>query len=225
MHLVHKTINMNHRARSSLSSLFSLKITHTDRSANINCAVYVTRGSSKCSKSRAKTVLIPIRVIHDHSYVITRFTTFSTQHSGCSRRHPEVNSTEQDMTIRHGGGVKLLLRCLQSIQCQYYLVFGVVKTVPLQSFARLRASPVPSLHPFYRRSPGNASAALPSATQTAQQQHGERSSIHIYCIYSVYVVSLLFISLVRAHVSQLAFFLSFFLASVFYEESDKSPTS
>lgn len=36
-------------------------------------------------------------------------------------------------------GVKLLLKCLQSIQCQYYLVFGVVfiKTVPLQSFEQL----------------------------------------------------------------------------------------
>lgn len=57
---------------------------------------------------------------------------------------------QQDRTVRHGGGVKLLLRCLQSIQCQYYLVFGVVKTVPLQSFARLRAlSPFPTLHPFF----------------------------------------------------------------------------
>lgn len=40
-------------------------------------------------------------------------------------------------------GVKLLLKCLQSIQCQYYLVFGVVyKTVPLQSFEELHI-------PFY----------------------------------------------------------------------------
>lgn len=41
----------------------------------------------------------------------------------------EINQTGQ--AVRHGGGVvKLLLKCLQSIQCQYYLVFGVV-TVPL----------------------------------------------------------------------------------------------
>lgn len=124
-----------------------------------------------------------------------------------------MDSAQQDRTIRHGGGVKLLLRCLQSIQCQYYLVFGVVKTVPLQSFARLRAFPIPSLHPFHRRSPEEMPPWHPlPRTQTAQQQHGERSSIHIYCIYSVYVVPLLFISLVRAHVSfWFAFLRPFFL--------------
>lgn len=53
-----------------------------------------------------------------------------------------MNSAEQDRRVWHGGSVKLLLKCLQSIQCQYYLVFGVVKTVPLQSFARLRAFPL-----------------------------------------------------------------------------------
>lgn len=126
-----------------------------------------------------------------------------------------MDSAEQYRMVQHGGGVKLLLRCLQSIQCQYYLVFGVVKTVPLQSFARLRASLVPSFHPFHRRSLRSASAAFSSATQTAQQQHGERSSIHIYCIYSVYVVPLLFISLVRARVSPwFAFFPPFLLTSL-----------
>lgn len=132
-----------------------------------------------------------------------------------------MDSTEQVRTIRHGGGVKLLLRCLQSIQCQYYLVFGVVKTVPLQSFARLRASvPPPLLSSLSQKS---RRGIFFSATQTAQQQHGERSSIHIYCIYSVYVVPLLFISRVRAHVSPwFALFFSPFLLAPFFYHKDKS---
>lgn len=60
------------------------------------------------------------------------------------------SDSSADRTVRraarHGGGVKLLLRCLQSIQCQYYLVFGVVKTVPLCSLSRDCASrSVPAL--------------------------------------------------------------------------------
>lgn len=96
---------------------------------------------------------------------------------------------------RHGGGVKLLLRCLQSIQCQYYLVFGVVKTVPLQSFARLRVPfrPCPLTLPFpllflsLVTTPllllSSSSSSLLCDT-TAQQQHGERSSIHIHIAFT-----------------------------------------
>lgn len=104
-------------------------------------------------------------------------------------------SRTQDRTVRHGGGVKLLLKCLQSIQCQYYLVFGVVKTVPLQSFARLRASsPVPSLPSFNIVAPENALAAFsrPRLKRLNNIANGHRYT-NIYCIYSVYVVSLLFI--------------------------------
>jgi len=95
------------------------------------------------------------------------------------------------------GGIKLLLRCLQSIQCQYYLVFGVVKTVPLQSFARLRfpfrpSTPIITASFLALRAP-KCLLSQHSPLKTDQQQHRERSSIHIYCIYSVYVVPLLFI--------------------------------
>lgn len=67
-----------------------------------------------------------------------------------STADPFAGSDSADRTVRraarHGGGVKLLLRCLQSIQCQYYLVFGVVKTVPLCSLSRDCASrSVPAL--------------------------------------------------------------------------------
>lgn len=101
-----------------------------------------------------------------------------------------MDSAEQDRTIRHGGGVKLLLRCLQSIQCQYYLVFGVVKIVPLQSFARLRAFPIPFLHPFHRRSPRNTIAAfLSSATQTAQHMaNGHTYILHLLSLRSSLII-------------------------------------
>lgn len=130
--------------------------------------------------------------------------------------------------VRHGGGVKLLLKCLQSIQCQYYLVFGVVKTVPLQSFARLRASPVSSLHPLHRRSQKCLRGILfrdPNGSTTTWRTVIDT---YIYCIYSVYVVPLLFISLVRVHVSPpwFAFFPPFILASLFhYKDKNLSPTS
>lgn len=115
------------------------------------------------------------------------------------------SDSSADRTVRraarHGGGVKLLLRCLQSIQCQYYLVFGVVKTVPLCSLSRDCASRsvpalstlslslslslflplVTALHHFHHRL---HSLIITSGDTTAQQQHGERSSIHIHIAFT-----------------------------------------
>lgn len=101
----------------------------------------------------------------------------------------KMNSAEQDRRVWHGGSVKLLLKCLQSIQCQYYLVFGVVKTVPLQSFARLRAFPLfrpftPFIAALLQKNKRLDGIFFFFATQTAQQQHGERSSIHIYIAFT-----------------------------------------
>lgn len=116
-----------------------------------------------------------------------------------------MNSAEQDRRVWHGGSVKLLLKCLQSIQCQYYLVFGVVKTVPLQSFARLRAFPL--FRPFTpfiaallqknKRLDGIFFFCDPNGSTTTWRTVIDT---YIYCIYSVYVVPLLLISRVRAHV-------------------------
>lgn len=117
------------------------------------------------------------------------------------------SDSSADRTVRraarHGGGVKLLLRCLQSIQCQYYLVFGVVKTVPLCSLSRDCASrSVPALFtlslslslslylflPLVTASSFSSSSSFthhhPLGDTTAQQQHGERSSIHIHIAFT-----------------------------------------
>lgn len=76
-----------------------------------------------------------IRVIYNLFYIDWCSPSFSRCSTGTSEKRI-VDRTDE--TVWHGGGVKLLLKCLQSIQCQYYLVFGVVKTVPVQSFARMR---------------------------------------------------------------------------------------
>lgn len=74
-----------------------------------------------------------------NSFYIDWFAKLCSQLPDARQEHPKNGFDRTDGTIWHGGGgVKLLLRCLQSIQCQYYLVFGVVKTVPVQSFARMR---------------------------------------------------------------------------------------
>lgn len=111
---------------------------------------------------------------------------------------------------RHGGGVKLLLRCLQSIQCQYYLVFGVVKTVPLQSFARLRVPfrpcPLTLSFPTSLPVPRHHSIIIIIIFIITSLRHNGSTTTwrtvidtYTYCIYSVYVVSLLLIP--RMHAS------------------------
>lgn len=113
-----------------------------------------------------------------------------------STADPFAGSDSADRTVRraarHGGGVKLLLRCLQSIQCQYYLVFGVVKTVPLCSLSRDCASrSIPALSlchslfcPLVITSLSFSFSSSPLSDTTAQQQHGERSSIHIHIAFT-----------------------------------------
>lgn len=130
------------------------------------------------------------------------------------------SDSSADRTVRraarHGGGVKLLLRCLQSIQCQYYLVFGVVKTVPLCSLSRDCASrSVPALSlcrslclslflPLV-----TASLFSPSSSFTHHHPWRYNGSTttwrtvidtYTYCIYSVYVVPLLLIPRVPTRV-------------------------
>lgn len=143
-----------------------------------------------------------------------------------STADPFAGSDSADRTVRraarHGGGVKLLLRCLQSIQCQYYLVFGVVKTVPLCSLSRDCASrSVPALslchslclslsfcpssppHHFHHR--------LHSLIITPWRYNGSTTTwrtvidTYTYCIYSVYVVPLLLIPRVPTRVVRAAF--------------------
>lgn len=113
-----------------------------------------------------------------------------------------MDSAEQDRRVWYGGSVKLLLRCLQSIQCQYYLVFGVVKTVPMQSFARLRAFPLfrpftPFIAALLQKTNASMAFFFFFATQTAQQ-HGERSSIHIYILHLLSLRSSLITYIARA---------------------------
>lgn len=120
---------------------------------------------------------------------------------------PFAGSDSADRTVRRaarhgGGGVKLLLRCLQSIQCQYYLVFGVVKTVPLQSFARLRVSfpslPSQSTFPSSLPVPRRYPIIIIVLIITPSRHNGSTTTwrtvidTYTYCIYSVYVVPLLF---------------------------------
>jgi len=86
------------------------------------------------------------------------------------------------------GGIKLLLRCLQSIQCQYYLVFGVVKTVPLQSFARLR-------FPFRPSTPIITASFLAlrskmSSVATFATQNGSTTSRTVIDTYILHLLSL-----------------------------------
>lgn len=140
-------------------------------------------------------------------YDISDAQPFSSYHTSSSvfREYSSKNGVSQtNRTVRHDGGVvKLLLRCLQSIQCQYYLVFGVVKTVPLCNLSRDCDASLPSLF----SSPRLQKKCFRNILFTSQtaQQHGERSSIHIYidiyCICSVYVVPLLLTLCVRARVS------------------------
>jgi len=132
--------------------------------------------------------------------------------------------TEQDRTGRHGGGVKLLLRCLQSIQCQYYLVFGVVKTVPLQSFARLRASPAsspPPLLSLLQKMPPRH--FFPRFKRLNNNMANGHRYIYIYILHLLSLRSFL-ITYNRAHILPwFAFFSLFFLTFFFYyKESDKS---
>lgn len=109
--------------------------------------------------------------------------------------------------LRYDGGVKLLLRCLQSIQCQYYLVFGVVKTVPLQSFARLRVPYRPTYLPTYPLSPSLMTTYIPKYPKnvTFPSRHNGSTTTwrtvidrYTYCIYSVYVVPSLLRTRARA---------------------------
>lgn len=132
------------------------------------------------------------------------------------------SDSSADRTVRraarHGGGVKLLLRCLQSIQCQYYLVFGVVKTVPLCSLSRDCASrSVPALSTlslslslslsFCPSSPlRHFHHRLHSLIITPWRYNGSTTTwrtvidTYTYCIYSVYVVPLLLIPRVPTRV-------------------------
>lgn len=139
-----------------------------------------------------------------------------------------MDSTEQVRTIRHGGGVKLLLRCLQSIQCQYYLVFGVVKTVPLQSFARLRASvPPPLLSSLSQKSRrGIFFFCDPNGSTTTW-----RTVIDTYILHLLSLRSFLIIYIARARARFTLIRLVFFTLSSSplllpqRQESDKSPTN
>lgn len=131
------------------------------------------------------------------------------------------SDSSADRTVRraarHGGGVKLLLRCLQSIQCQYYLVFGVVKTVPLCSLSRDCASrSVPALSlcrslclslSFCPSSPLRHFHHRLSFTHHHPWRYNGSTTTwrtvidtYTYCIYSVYVVSLLLIPRVPTRV-------------------------
>lgn len=132
-----------------------------------------------------------------------------------STADPFAGSDSADRTVRraarHGGGVKLLLRCLQSIQCQYYLVFGVVKTVPLCSLSRDCASrPVPalslcrslclSLSLFLSLVTASSFSSSSSFTHHHPWRYNGSTTTwrtvidtYTYCIYSVYVVPLLLI--------------------------------
>lgn len=117
-------------------------------------------------------------------------------------------------TVRYG--VKLLLKCLQSIQCQYYLVFGVVKTVPLQSFKNCMSrsvyfpinsphSNLPGPNHGLLRHLGSLLRYYVTSNQARQLDNAQLNGsttwrtviVHIYCIYSVYVVPL-FIPCVHA---------------------------
>lgn len=82
--------------------------------------------------------------LHKDQSSSARSTMTMTTTTTCRRRRraDDVLSSIGYDTAWHG--VKLLLKCLQSIQCQYYLVFGVVKIVPLQSFKKI-ACPVPKI--------------------------------------------------------------------------------
>lgn len=130
-------------------------------------------------------------------YVIVRFKFFSTN---------VISQTGR--AVRHGSGVvKLLLRCLQSIQCQYYLVFGVVKTVPLCNLSQdcdasrtFHFSP-----PLYSPplSPKKCFRNILFATSNGSTTTWRTviDTYIIYCIYSVYVVPLLLTLCTRARVS------------------------
>lgn len=132
------------------------------------------------------------------------------------------SDSSADRTVRraarHGGGVKLLLRCLQSIQCQYYLVFGVVKTVPLCSLSRDCASrSVPALSlcrslclSLYLFLPLVTASSFSSSSSFTHHRHWRYNGstttwrtvidTYTYCIYSVYVVPLLLIPRVPTRV-------------------------
>lgn len=139
------------------------------------------------------------------------------------RRIRFAGSDSADRTVRraarHGGGVKLLLRCLQSIQCQYYLVFGVVKTVPLCSLSRDCASRSVPAHSLCRSLCLSLSLFLPLVTASSFSSSSSFTHHHhpwryngstttwrtvidtyTYCIYSVYVVPLLLIPRVPTRV-------------------------
>lgn len=132
------------------------------------------------------------------------------------------SDSSADRTVRraarHGGGVKLLLRCLQSIQCQYYLVFGVVKTVPLCSLSRDCASRSPSLPSHFvalfvslsLSAPRHRASSFSSSSSFTHHHlwryNGSTTTwrtvidTYTYCIYSVYVVPLLLIPRVPTRV-------------------------
>lgn len=131
-----------------------------------------------------------------------------------------MDSAEQDRTVRHGGGVKLLLRCLQSIQCQYYLVFGVVKTVPLQSFARLR---------FPRSVPLSLLTSLPQKMprHSFRDPNGSttwRTVIDTYILHLLSLRSSLIIynACARARFTRIRLFFSSFLLASFFYHKDKN---
>lgn len=133
-----------------------------------------------------------------------------------------MDSTEQVRTIRHGGGVKLLLRCLQSIQCQYYLVFGVVKTVPLQSFARLRAS-VPST-PFIVALPKEPPRHFfffcdPNGSTTTWRTVIDTYILHLLSLRSSLII---YIARARARFTLIRLVFSPFLLAPFFYHKDKS---
>lgn len=99
---------------------------------------------------------------------------------------------EKDYALRHGGGVKLLLRCLQSIQCQYYLVFGVVKTV-LCSLSRDYASrsvllPLP-LSPLRRPGSHSIASFFRECAFATQRLNNDMANGHRY-IYILHLLSL-----------------------------------
>lgn len=104
----------------------------------------------------------------------------------CSCRS-EFNRTSR--TVRHGGGiVKLLLRCLQSIQCQYYLVFGVVKTVPFCNLSRdCNTSPTfhfsPSLFSHISASPKNVFATFSLRLKRLNNMANGHRYIYIYILH------------------------------------------
>lgn len=133
-----------------------------------------------------------------------------------------MDSTEQVRTIRHGGGVKLLLRCLQSIQCQYYLVFGVVKTVPLQSFARLRASvPPPLLSSLSQKSRRGIFFFFcdPNGSTTTWRTVIDTYILHLLSLRSSLII---YIARARARFTLIRLVFSPFLLALFFYRKDKS---